>query len=188
MNGVLQGRHGNRDAQMAPQGVYASADDSWVALSIRDDREWQVLVEILGKPDWAADPDLATLAGRRARHDDLDREIGAWVGSRDAAEAVSALQSRRLPAAEALVATKMYGEPQLEARGYYQEMEHPRSGLRRYPTWPMRFSYGPDPSYGSVAPTLGQHNATILHDELGLSEKELEELEAASIIGEKMSV
>ena len=173
---------------MAPQGVYASADDSWVALSIRDDREWQGLTEILGNPDWARDPGLATLAGRRARHDDLDREIGAWIGSRAAALTVSALRSRRIPAAEALVATKMYGEPQLEARGYYQEMEHPRSGLRRYPTWPMRFSYGPDPAYGSVAPTLGQHNASVLREELGLSEKSLEELAAASIIGEKMSI
>lgn len=188
MNGVVQGRHGNRDTQMAPQGVYASADDSWVALSIRDDREWQGLTEILGNPDWARDPGLATLAGRRARHDDLDREIGAWIGSRAAALTVSALRSRRIPAAEALVATKMYGEPQLEARGYYQEMEHPRSGLRRYPTWPMRFSYGPDPAYGSVAPTLGQHNASVLREELGLSEKSLEELAAASIIGEKMSI
>ena len=89
-------------------------------------------------------------------------------------------------AAEALVATKMYGEPHLEARGYYQGLDHPRSGRRRYPVWPMRFSYGPESHYATVAPTLGQHNAEILAGELGLGEEDLVRLEDASIIGCKM--
>jgi len=81
----------------------------------------------------------------------------------------------------------MFGEPQLEARGYYQTLEHPRSGSRRFPVWPMRFSYGPDPQYATVAPTLGQHNTEILVGELGLSPSDLVRLQNDSIIGDRMS-
>ena len=44
--------------------------EQWVALSITDDHEWRALVSVLGDPEWARDPELATGAGRRARHDD----------------------------------------------------------------------------------------------------------------------
>ncbi len=186
MNGTVQGRHGNRDREIAPQGVYAARGGAWVALSIRDDHEWTRFVGALGRPEWARDPVLATRQGRQDRHDELDERIAAWMGERSAEDAVEAMRAAGIPAAEALVATNMYGEPQLEARGFYQELEHARSGIRRYPVWPMRFSYGPDPQYASVSPTLGQHNEEILGD-LGLSERDLARLRSASIIGEKMS-
>ncbi len=187
MNAHVLGRLGNRDRDMAPQGAYPTADDSWVALSVRDDADWAALVEILGRPPWALAPGLDSLEGRRREHDALDRHLETWTRTRPAAEVVALLRERRIPVAEPLVATRMYGEPQLEARGYYQTLRHPRSGERRYPVWPIRFSYGPEPAFASVAPTLGQHNAEILGDELGLGEKDLERLRDASIIGDKMA-
>lgn len=186
MNGTVQGRHGNRDADMAPQGVYPAQSDGWVAVSIRNDDEWSRLVEVLGRPAWATDPALATVEGRLARHDQIDAELATWTKTRHAADVVAACLDAGLPAAEALVPTQMYGEPHLEARGFYQAMRHPRSGERRYPVWPIRFSYGPEPHYATVAPTLGQHNAQILGGELGLTEEEIGRLESASIIGDRM--
>lgn len=186
MNGEALGRRGNRGRDFAPQGAYATADDSWVALSVRSDGEWQRLVEALGRPAWATDPALATLVGRRDHHDAIDVGLGAWARSRAAAEVVRVLRACEIPVFETLLTTKMYGEPNLEARGFYQRLEHARSGERRYPGWPMRFSYGPEPHYASVTPTLGQHNAEILGGELGLSEEELARLRTAHVIGEKM--
>jgi crotonobetainyl-CoA:carnitine CoA-transferase CaiB-like acyl-CoA transferase len=187
MNGRILGRHGNRDPDLAPQGAYPTADDAWVALSVRSDDEWRRLVEALGRPAWATAGDLDALAGRWERHDEIDARLADWTSTRSAHEVVRILRACGIPAAEALVATKMYGEPHLEARGFYQALNHPRSGERRYPVWPMRFSYGPEPHYGSVAPTLGQHNAEILGGELGLGEDELVRLRNASIIGDRMA-
>ena len=187
MNGRVLGRSGNRDADMAPQGAYPTADDSWVALSIRDDPEWQRLVEVLGSPAWAADPVLIDGAVRTERHDEIDAALAEWTLAHSASEVVERLRRAGIPAAETLVATRMYGEPQLEARGYYQALDHPRSGERRYPTWPIKFSYGPEPAFASVAPTLGQHNREILQEELGLSDQDLARLEKTGIIGDKMA-
>lgn len=187
MNGNVQGRHGNRDSDVAPQGVYPTRDDSWVALSVRSDEEWRTFVAALESPAWAVDPALGTVAGRLDRHDELDEHITAWMRQQAAPDVVTSLLERELAVAEALVAKNMYGEPQLEAREFYQSLEHPRSGERRYPVWPMRFSYGPNPHYASVAPTLGQHNAEVLGGELGLSDDDLARLREASIIGDRMS-
>jgi len=64
--GTLLEREGNRGAPGAPQGVYAcKGDEQWVALSITNDREWRALAKVLGDPEWARDPSLATGANRR---------------------------------------------------------------------------------------------------------------------------
>ena len=79
----------------------------------------------------------------------------------------------------------MYGEPQLEARDYYQTLEHPVTGKRRYPVWPMRFSFHTGPAYSGVTSTLGQHNDEILGGELGLTPAELGRLREQGVIGER---
>jgi crotonobetainyl-CoA:carnitine CoA-transferase CaiB-like acyl-CoA transferase len=77
----------------------------------------------------------------------------------------------------------MHGDHHLVARKFYQEISHPRSGTRRYPGWPMRWSIGPERSHRFGAPTLGQHNSEILSEELGLSTAEIDELAGKKIIG-----
>jgi crotonobetainyl-CoA:carnitine CoA-transferase CaiB-like acyl-CoA transferase len=62
---------------MAPHGVYpAAGDDSWVAIACRNDDDWRALAAVVGEA-WALDPELSTFAGRVARREDLDRQLGA---------------------------------------------------------------------------------------------------------------
>jgi len=187
LNGRVQDRHGNRDPDVAPQGAYPCRDDRWIALTVRDDAEWKRFVEALGSPAWATEPALARLEERLRRHDEIDEHLSAWTRERSSEDVVAALRERRIPVSEALVATRMYGEPHLEARGYYQAIVHPRSGERRYPVWPVRFSFGPAQHYRGPAPTLGQHNREILCGELGLSAGDFARLEREQIVGEKMA-
>ncbi len=94
-------RRGNRDPHAAPQGVYPTAPEptgpTWVAITVADDAQWRALTNTIGRPDWAADPTLADAAGRRARHDELDAGLSAWVGARRVDDAVAALDPRRRP-------------------------------------------------------------------------------------------
>ena len=77
----------------------------------------------------------------------------------------------------------MYDIPQLDARGYYEEVEHPVTGPHRYPGWPFRMTPGPSRHHRFAPPTLGQHNEEILR-RLGLTDDDLEELRARHVIGE----
>jgi crotonobetainyl-CoA:carnitine CoA-transferase CaiB-like acyl-CoA transferase len=185
VDGEILVRSGNRDTSMAPQGVYACAGGTeWVALSIADDNDWAQFADLLGHPAWAKQEALATLAGRLDRHDQIDQEISAWTHAQAASDVADALVARGIPAAVPLRAANMVDEPHLVARSFYQDFQHPSSGLRRFPGWPVRWSWRPaGEHHTAVTATLGQHNADILGGILGITEAELEKLAADSIIG-----
>ena len=64
--------------------------------------------------------------------------------------------------------------PQLEARGFLAELDHPVAGRQRYPSAPFQAA---DVDWRlEPAQTLGQHNVEVYLDRLGLSEGEYTEL------------
>jgi len=187
LNGRLAPRVGNRtgprEAPMAPQGVYATRDREWIAVSVRDDDDWVALLEALGRPLWATD-EFASVEARRADHDHLDAVLADWFVARDADPVLERLVGHGVPAAKVLRPAAMYDDPQLAARGFYVPLDHPLTGVRRYPAWPMAFSFA-DAPHRFGAPTLGQHNAEVLA-EIGVDPGTLADLEAAGVVGTRM--
>jgi crotonobetainyl-CoA:carnitine CoA-transferase CaiB-like acyl-CoA transferase len=58
--GNLLERDGNRSPHVAPQGLYRARDDeTWLAVSVATVEQWAGLVDALGAPEWATDPELA---------------------------------------------------------------------------------------------------------------------------------
>jgi crotonobetainyl-CoA:carnitine CoA-transferase CaiB-like acyl-CoA transferase len=185
---VLQ-RDGNRGPLAAPQNLYRSADtdefgrlDAWVAVAVATDEQWAALAAVLGHPAWAADPELSTAAGRRARHDDIDEHLAAWCVTRTRDEIVESLWAAGVPVAKVLQPHRQAELPPLQARGFFEVTEHPAGPPARQSTIPMRLSDGPARFHRSPAPLLGEHNHEVL-GELGLDAAEIAELEAAGIIG-----
>jgi crotonobetainyl-CoA:carnitine CoA-transferase CaiB-like acyl-CoA transferase len=174
MNAVVRPREGNRRRGFL-QGVYpAAADDEWVALCVRDDADWAHLVEAMGRPD---------LLERTLAHDEFDTVVADWTRTQTAMEIVNVLSAQHVPAEQVLTPNRMYDIPQLDARGYYQEVEHPITGPHRYPGWPFTMTPGPSRHHRFAPPTLGQHNEEILRG-LGLTDDELDDLRARRVIGE----
>ena len=183
MNGVVRPREGNRRRDCV-QGVYPSAvDGAWVAISLRHDADWAQLATAMGRPALLDDARFASADHRQLAHDDFDTVVADWTRTRTAAEIIDALSARRVPAEQVLTPDRMYDMPQLDARGYYEEVEHPVTGPHRYPGWPLRMTPGPSRHHRFAPPTLGQHNEEILQG-LGLMGVELEELRARHVIGE----
>jgi crotonobetainyl-CoA:carnitine CoA-transferase CaiB-like acyl-CoA transferase len=174
MNGIVRPREGNRSRGNL-QGVYPTAvDGAWVAISVRDDADWAHLVEAMGQPD---------LLERSLAPDEFDTVVAGWTRTQTATEIVNVLSAQHVPAEQVLTAERMYDIPQLDARGYYQEVEHPVTGPHRYPGWPFTMTPGPSRHHRFAPPTLGQHNEEILRG-LGLTDDELDDLHARRIIGE----
>jgi len=178
-------RDGNRSPNVAPQGLYrALGEEQWLAVSVTTDEQWRALVEVLGDAEWATDPELSTVEGRRARHDELDERLEAWSRERDPADAAELLVARGVPAAAGRDPRLMYEHPQLQARGYYETIEHPVVGELATPTWPFRFR-SVERWLRTPAPTLGQHNHEILVDDLGVDEATYEDLVERQIVGDR---
>jgi crotonobetainyl-CoA:carnitine CoA-transferase CaiB-like acyl-CoA transferase len=179
---VLQ-REGNRAPHAAPQNLYACRGrEQWLALSIEGDAQWQALVAVLGRPGWALSTDLASHAGRRAHHDRIDAELARWAADRELDPTVAELVAAGVPAAPVVDPRTTHRHPQLAARGFYEEISHPVVGTHPVCTPPFRFA-SVARWLRSPAPTIGEHNREILGGLLGLSAGELDELEAAQVIG-----
>ncbi len=188
--GALLQRAGNRGPTAAPQNLYRSADvdefgrlDSWVAIAVTTDEQWERLCGAIGSPSWATDPDLSTDAGRRANQDQIDERLAAWCEHRGRDEIVAALWQAGVPVAKVMQPHRQTELDQLAFRGFFEEVDHPLNGRAKLGTVPMRFSGGPGVFHTNPAPTLGQHNHEVL-SELGLTPSEIADLEADGIIGQ----
>jgi crotonobetainyl-CoA:carnitine CoA-transferase CaiB-like acyl-CoA transferase len=182
-------RAGNRGPVAAPQGVYACAGtEQWLALAVRGDADWSALRAVLGDPAWAADPELATSAGRRRDHDAIDRCLGDDIGGRDAAELAESLVAAGVPAAVVASPPAVLDNPQLRSRGFIETIDGPVVGQHECLGVPFRFTSRPGPWFETAAPTLGQHNREVLVDVLGLSDGEVDDLAATGVIGERPAV
>ena len=187
--GALLERAGNRGPTAAPQNLYRSADtdefgrlDSWVAIAVETDDQWNSLGHALGSPSWATDPSLATIVGRRAQHDAIDEHLAAWCADRSSDDIVATLWNAGVPVAKVMQPHRQTELEQLSFRDFFEVVDHPVNGPARLSTVPIRFSTGPGPFHTQPAPLLGQHNHELLA-ELGLSASEIAELEADGVIG-----
>lgn len=188
--GALLQRAGNRGPTAAPQNLYSTADvdefgrlDSWVAIAVANDEQWTALREALGRPPWAMDSALSDAAGRRAQHDLIDEHLGSWCQDRSGDEIVQRLWDAGVPVAKVLQPHRQTDIPQLQFRGFFEDVGHPVNDRVAHSTVPVRFSAGPDRFHLQPAPLLGQHNHELLA-EIGLSDNEIAELEADGVIGQ----
>lgn len=183
MNGRVAGLTGNRHPVHAPQGVYPCVgDDSWVAVSVRSDSEWRALCDAIGRLDLAGDARLATESGRHEHHAEIDDAIAAWTRERGHYQAMHLLQARGVPAGAVLKGGETIVDPHLEARGFWDTVEHPEAGEYRQVTTPWQMSKSRR-IQATPAPGLGEHNTFVLGDILGLPASELDSLESQGVIG-----
>jgi crotonobetainyl-CoA:carnitine CoA-transferase CaiB-like acyl-CoA transferase len=174
VTGVLLTRRGNRGHDFAVQNVYACAGhEQWIAVSIRHDADWQAMKAVLGQPKWAED------VGYTAAYADLiDAELADWFRRRPLHDTVGALLAAGIPAGPVVAPPDVIENEALQARGFFQTADHPLCGPLPYPRPPISGHFVDSP-----APLLGQHNAEVLGGSLGLSDQDLERLDAAGVIG-----
>jgi len=182
--GAAPPRKANRSRRYAPHGVYpcraeAGMPDSWLVLEVQTEPQWRALSGLI--PGLA---EFGDVADRLARADSLDALIAEWTHSRSARSAMTQLQALGVPAAATNAMSDLIGEPQLEARGYWQWLDRAVVGRQPNPSPPYRDGQAPL-AIRRPAPTLGQHNREVLGGILGLADDELAGLESRGVIGSK---
>jgi crotonobetainyl-CoA:carnitine CoA-transferase CaiB-like acyl-CoA transferase len=163
---------GNRSGRGAPWGVYPCAGEQrWCAITCRSDEEWERLRAAIGAP---ALPQWATVEGRRADHDELDKHITAWTSSLPDREVMARLQASGVAAAMMMYPSDMPTDPHLVARGYIRTLEQPGMGTLLVEGPAFTGSELPDVHIGP-APRLGEHTREIAAS-LGLPDAEVDGL------------
>lgn len=177
VNDVTETRAGNRHLSAAPHGVYpCRGEDRWLAIAVFSDSQWDALVELMGRPAWAAEPRFGSFQGRKANEDELDRHVGDWTQDQGAQELMRALQSASVPAGAVQDSADLSRDPQLLHRNHFLSLDHPIFGDFPFDALPYRID-GVTPLPPRPAPLLGQHNREVLQGLLGLNDAEYNALE-----------
>jgi len=157
---------GNYSEHAAPNNAYpCQGEDAWVAISVESNDQWQALCGVVGDPVLDR-PEYRDLPGRLQHATAIDERIAAWTRQRTPLEAAETLQRAGVPAGPSSSARDLLAQPQLRARGFFVEPEHPEIGRRAIPNLPWRLSTCPDAPC-APAPLLGEHNDEVLGELLG---------------------
>ena len=173
---------GNRHRRKIPHNIYRTrGEDTWVAISVDGEEDWQALCHTIGRPELASDSRFADAVARRANADALDATITEWTRERDSWEATRLLQQAGVTAGPAYNARNILEDEHLRGRGFIVEDDHPVAGRRLMTGVPWRFQHIPPPAY-RPAPLLAADNDYVFKDVLGLSDKEIQRLSRERVI------
>ncbi len=176
-------RHGNKHPWMAPHNAYQTAgNDQWITIAVASDEEFSALANGLGRPELTSDDRFAGSEARKRNEAALDAAIAEVVKERDGPELERELQARGVKACRVVKAYLLPEDEGLQHMGFFKEMTRPITGTHWQKQWPFRFS-GIDASHRRPAPIMGEHTHEVIQELLGLSDEELERLEASGVIG-----
>src|SRR6185437_10662485 len=99
--------------------------------AVETDEQWRALCGVLGRPELAEDARFVTIEARRANAAALDAIIAEWTGGRDKYAAQAALIAAGVPAGAMQNNIETLSDPQLLARGFWQELD--RAYVGRHP-------------------------------------------------------
>jgi len=73
-------------------------------------------------------------------------------------------------------------DPQLAARGYFRQLDHPEAGRFSYPSFAWRAS-GFEQVWGEAAPLLGQHSEEVYRGLLGYDSEAYRRILRSGMVG-----
>lgn len=181
-SGENPARRGNRSVYAAPHGCYpCRGDDRWCAIAVFDDDAWSRLCAVAGL-GWESDARFSTVQGRLDYVEVLEEALSAWTSEQDPFELQERLQAAGVPAGVVQTTEDQYRrDPQLAARGFFEEIEHKLKGtiVANGIPFGLTSTPGKTPHAGSA---VGEDNDFVFGEILGLSAPELERLRASGAI------
>ncbi len=180
VSGTPPGRAGNAHQNIVPYQVFACTDGHLI-LAVGNDAQFARFCDVAGRPEWAADPRIATNAGRVQQRDTLVPMIAEVVLGRTQRDWLAALEAAGVPCGPINRLDQVFADPQVQARRMRFDLPHPLSGTVPQVANPLNFSATPV-TYTQAPPLLGEHTEAVLAERLGLSKESLADLTARGVI------
>lgn len=176
--GEVPQRRGYRGAITAVSGAFPCADGYWMISVPNDAKGWARLMEWVNDPVLLADVSLAEPGPRQAKRDFILDRLTEWSKQHKKEELVAQAQERHIPASPVATVLELAHDPQLIARGFLHQIDHPDFGNILFPVGAIACLKD---AALSPAPRLGQHTAVILK-ELGYSEQQAQALRESGAV------
>jgi len=174
-------RIGNRSTSIAPQGCYPCAgDDEWCAISVQNDEQWSALTQAMGSSALATDPRFTSGVGRLRFQDEIDEQLRAWTRNISMEEVQARLTAVGVPAERVRQADAVVNSD--DAGHVFSPLLTPGASKPDLAAG-LPFSLGISETLTPQPPTpMGHHTRKALAEWIGLTDAEIDELDAAGAL------
>ncbi len=177
--GQSPGPLGSAHLLTAPYQAFA-ASDGYLNIGGANQSNWERIADVLGHPEWRADPRFSTNTARMEHRETLVTLMNAVLVKRTRADWIAALDAAGVPAGPVHSLGEALTHPQTLARGMVVDLVHPQAGATKAIGCPVHFSATPA-HVDRPAPLLGEHTRDVLR-ESGYSDDEIDAFVTAGVV------
>lgn len=180
-SGIIRERSGSFLPGIAPSNVYRCSDGEFM-IGANKDEIFARLAQAMERPELATDPRYATHLARGENQVELDALIDTWTSRHTVAEVEALMNAHSVPAGKVYRAPEMLADPHFAAREAIVTVDTERYGPLRMQNVVPRLSDTPSSVRAAAPSVVGQHNAEVYGELLGLGEADLASLKASGAI------
>jgi crotonobetainyl-CoA:carnitine CoA-transferase CaiB-like acyl-CoA transferase len=177
-SGTVTERKGSKGAITAVSGALPCKNGHWVISQIHRPGRWTKFMDWVQDPELISDPSLTEQKNQHKRRDFIMDRLDKWAKRFSKTELVEEAQRRHFPASPVSTPLDLIDDPQLIARGFLKEIDHPEFGRVKFPVGAIASILK---TQLPAAPKLGEHNTEIL-TQLGYSETDRQALISAGAV------
>ena len=177
--GQSPGATGSAHILTAPYQAFR-ASDGWINIGGANQANWERIADVLGHPEWRADPRFATNTARMTNLSALTAAMNAVIATRTRSQWIEAFDAAGVPVGPVHTIGEALEHPQTLARGMVVDLDHPRAGKTRAIGSPLHFSRTAT-APTRPAPMLGEHTREVLR-EAGYQDAEIDRFAAEGVI------
>lgn len=182
LTGEVPPRRGNRHANLERHPYFAyEARDGHVWIMCLRNEHWDAVLRAMERGDLIGDPRFADHADRVAHMREVDDIVEPWTRSLSRGEVVERIQREGGLAAPVRNLAEVLEDPQMLARGALERATNPWVGEVNMGRTALRFEGEKLPPL-TPTPMLGEHNARVYGELLGLDASDLVALESEGVI------
>ena len=141
---------------------------------------WEKICDVIGKPEWKDDPELATPPLRLPHLNRIFGAIEEWTMTKTKYEVMEICNPHDIPVGPILSMKEIAEEPSLRETGTIVEVDHPERGPYLSVGCPVKLS--DNDVVVERSPLLGEHSDEILSEVLGYSAEEIASLREAGAV------
>ena len=179
--GHVRERMGADTYNSVPHSHYPTRDGQWVAIACTNDKMFARFAEMIGRPELAADDAFGKKPARMAAREEVNKIVSDWTSTLTRDQVVDACAAGEVPCGPIYSIADIMSDPHYAARGDLLTVDDPRAGEVTVPA-PMPFLSATPGRLNHLGAAIGQHNATVFGEWLGIGEEELERLKAEGVV------
>ncbi|MGH8012707.1 MAG: CaiB/BaiF CoA transferase family protein [Candidatus Binataceae bacterium] len=150
---------GNHHPLSAPHGVFQASDRPF-NIAVGNEAMWRGFVDVIGRPELAADPRFDRLGHRIKNRAELTAEINQALASHPASHWIDLLNRKGIPAGPIQTLEEVFAHPQIAAREMLVRLLHPARG--EILTTGLGVKLSETPGRITRPPLLGEHTEEVL--------------------------